>query len=114
MTTRSLRLIVNGKVARSQALRVAVARQRELEHRVEVRVTWESGDARRFASEVSDAEVVVAAGGDGTVNEVVHGLMALPADARPALGVVPPGTANDFARRCGIPCDPGKALALCV
>jgi lipid kinase YegS len=114
MAMKSLRLVVNGKVASSEALRAAVGRQRGLGHRVEVRVTWEAGDARRFASEPGEAEVVVAAGGDGTVNEVVHGLMTLPMEARPALGVVPLGTANDFARGCGIPRDPDGALALCV
>jgi lipid kinase YegS len=113
MAARSLRLIVNGKVAGTPALRAAVGRQRQLGHRVEVRVTWEGGDARRFAAEPGDADVLVAAGGDGTVNEVVQGLLTLPAEARPALAVVPLGTANDFARGCGIPRDPGEALALC-
>jgi len=45
---------------------------------------------------------------------VVHGLMDLPQAARPVLGVVPLGTANDFATGCGIPLDPEKALALCM
>ena len=58
--------------------------------------------------------MVVAVGGDGTVNEVLHGLMTLPTEARPALAVIPLGTANDFARGCGIPLDPSQALALCV
>jgi YegS/Rv2252/BmrU family lipid kinase len=40
--------------------------------------------------------------------------MTLPTDARPALAVIPLGTANDFARGCGIPRDPSQALALCV
>jgi lipid kinase YegS len=59
-------------------------------------------------------EVLIAAGGDGTLNEVVHGLMDLAMDARPALGVVPLGTANDFATGCGIQRDPENALALCM
>jgi lipid kinase YegS len=59
-------------------------------------------------------DLLIAAGGDGTLNEVVHGLMELPMAARPALGVVPQGTANDFATGCGIPRDPEEALALCM
>ncbi|PYI99001.1 MAG: lipid kinase YegS, partial [Verrucomicrobia bacterium] len=50
----------------------------------------------------------------GTLNEVVHGLMDLSTAARPAVGVVPLGTANDFATACGIPHDPEEALALCM
>jgi len=48
------------------------------------------------------------------LNEVVHGLMDLSTVARPALGVVPLGTANDFAIGCGIPGDAEQALALCT
>jgi lipid kinase YegS len=114
ITKKFLRLVVNGKVANNEALRAAVAQQRGLGHRVEVQVTWEGGDARRFASQPGEADVVVAVGGDGTVNEVLHGLMTLPTEARPALGVIPLGTANDFARGCGIPLDPSHALALCL
>jgi diacylglycerol kinase family enzyme len=91
-----------------------VAQQRGLGHRVEVYVTWERGDARRFSSQPEEADMVVAVGGDGTVNEVLHGLMTLPAEARPALALIPLGTANDFARGCGIPFNPSQALALCV
>jgi diacylglycerol kinase family enzyme len=114
MAKKFLRLAVNGKVAKNEALRAAVARQRGLGHRVEVHVTWEGGDARRFASQPEEADVVVAVGGDGTVNEVLYGLMTLRTEARPALAVIPLGTANDFARGCGIPLDPSQALALCV
>jgi YegS/Rv2252/BmrU family lipid kinase len=108
------RLILNGKVAGSDVLRAAVAWQRALRHRIEVRVTWERDDARRFASEAGEVDLVVAAGGDGTLNEVVHGLMDLSEAIRPILGIVPLGTANDFAIGCGIPRDPRKALALCM
>jgi diacylglycerol kinase (ATP) len=47
-------------------------------------------------------ELVVAAGGDGTVHEVVNGLMQVPADTRPRLGVVPLGSGNDFAHSIGM------------
>jgi len=112
--SRKVQLILNGKVAGNDALQSAVAGQRGAGHRVEVRVTQEKGDARRFVSEAGEVDLLIAAGGDGTLNEVVHGLMDLSSAARPVLGVVPLGTANDFATGCGIPREPQKALALCM
>jgi lipid kinase YegS len=111
---RKVQLILNGKVPANDALRNAIAQQRAAGHRINVRVTREKGDARRFAAEAGEADLLIAAGGDGTLNEVVHGLMDLSKAARPVLGVVPLGTANDFAVGCGIPPDPEKALALCL
>ena len=55
-------------------------------------------------------DLVMALGGDGTVHEVVNGLMQVPQGNRPALGIVPLGSGNDFANILGIPADPGKAL----
>jgi lipid kinase YegS len=112
--SRRVQLILNGKVAGNDALRAAVVGQREVGHRIEVRVTRQKGDARRFVSEAGEVDLLIAAGGDGTLNEVVHGLMDLSMAARPVLGVVPLGTANDFATGCGVPRDPEKALALCM
>ena len=59
------------------------------------------GDARRIAAEaVSDGmEVLIAAGGDGTLNEVVNGI----GDSPVTLGVLPVGTMNVFAAEMGIP-----------
>jgi len=111
---RKVLLILNGKVAGDDALRTAVVRQRAAGHSIQLRVTSEKGDARRFVSEAGDVDLLIAAGGDGTLNEVVHGLMDLPVAARPVLGVVPLGTANDFATGCRIPRDPEKALELCL
>ena len=112
--TKRVRLILNGKVAGNDVLRRAVARQRAAGHRIEVRVTWEKDDARRFVSEAGKVDLLIAAGGDGTLNEVLHGLMDLSEATRPILGIVPLGTANDFASGCGIPRDPTEALALCM
>jgi lipid kinase YegS len=111
---RKVQLILNGKAAGSDTLRAAVTRQQAIGHTIEVRVTSEKGDARRFASETGEVELLIAAGGDGTLNEVVHGLMDLPEAARSVLGIVPLGTANDFATGCGIARDPEQALALCL
>lgn len=54
--------------------------------------------------------LVVAVGGDGTVHEVVNGLMQVPAEQRPHLGIVPLGSGNDFAHAIGMSSDPGIAL----
>jgi len=111
---RNVQLILNGKVAGNDALQTAVVRQRAIGHTIEVRVTSEKGDARRFVAEAGEVDLVIAAGGDGTLNEVIHAFMDLSEAARPVLGVVPLGTANDFATGCGIPRDPEQALALCI
>jgi lipid kinase YegS len=110
------RLILNGKVAGNPVVRAAVGALRGSGRVVEVRVTWEQGDAKRFTAEASadQFDLVVAGGGDGTVNEVVHGLMELPPERRPEFGIVPLGTANDFATGCGIPADPNQAFKLCA
>ncbi|EHT9927352.1 diacylglycerol kinase family protein, partial [Listeria monocytogenes] len=55
-------------------------------------------------------EVVIAAGGDGTVNEVVNGLMQV--DTPPKLGVLPVGTTNDYARALNFAKDPLEALRI--
>ena len=61
------------------------------------------GDAALAAVEASrrDFDLIIAAGGDGTINEVVSGLAGL--ESRPPLGILPLGTTNDLARALGIP-----------
>ncbi|OQX65356.1 MAG: hypothetical protein B5M51_00970 [Anaerolinea sp. 4484_236] len=59
-------------------------------------------------------DLVVALGGDGTVHEVVNGLMQVEAEKRPALGVVPIGSGNDFAYANGIPESANQAMALAL
>jgi len=48
-------------------------------------------------------QVVAALGGDGTVHEVVNGLMSVPTERRPLLAAVPIGSGNDFCRNVGVP-----------
>jgi diacylglycerol kinase (ATP) len=100
--------------AKLDELRGAVAALRSDGHRVRVRLTFEAGDARRCArgAALRGADVVVAAGGDGTLNEVVNGLVA--AGGETALAVVPLGTANDFARMLELPEDTGECLRCLV
>jgi diacylglycerol kinase (ATP) len=65
--------------------------------------------AKQAAEEGYD--IVVAMGGDGTVHEVMNGLMQVPADKRPIMGVVPIGSGNDFAYSMGITTKSAQALA---
>jgi lipid kinase YegS len=57
---------------------------------------------------------VIAGGGDGSVNEVANGLMAVGESRRPSMGILPLGTANDFATACRIPVDMTEGLRLAL
>lgn len=77
---------------------------------VELRLTKEAGDARQHAREAvaQQVNVVIAAGGDGTINEVIQEL----AGSETALGVLPFGTVNVWAREMNIPLDSAGACAV--
>lgn len=109
-------LILNGKSAGDDGARAAVAELRDAGVTLQVRVTWETGDANRYVDEAiqAGADIVIAAGGDGTLSEVATALAHrdADADALPSLGVLPLGTANDFATAAGIPADAAAALRL--
>lgn len=68
----------------------------------ELRLTTAPGDATRWARDAGDYDTILVLGGDGIVHEAVCGLMALPRHDRPALGVLPEGSGNDYARTLGI------------
>lgn len=69
------------------------------------------GEAVSLARKASaDHNVVVAVGGDGTVNEVINGLI----DTSATLGIIPAGTGNGFAREFGIPLHPREACKILI
>jgi YegS/Rv2252/BmrU family lipid kinase len=67
--------------------------------------TKEAGHATRIAAQCAGRDCVIAVGGDGTVHEVLNGLMAIPPESRPALGLLPTGSGNDTRRTLGVPTD---------
>ncbi len=73
----------------------------------DVKLTEAPGHAIDLVKQAGDAGVstLVCAGGDGTVNEVVNGLMAIEDSRRPALAIIPCGTGTDFARGLNLPRD---------
>jgi len=77
-----------------------------------LKLTGAPGDARRLAAEAikEGFETIVAAGGDGTVNEVLNGFADAPEGfQRARLGVLPLGTVNVFARELGMPAKVSQA-----
>lgn len=109
---RTFDLVIHGARADDPGLRAAAEWARTIGHRIRAHVTWEAGDARRFAAAAAQrgTDAVLAVGGDGTVNEVVNGLTGTDVP----LGILPVGTANDFARQAGIPQDPRAAMELVI
>lgn len=76
--------------------------------------TAAAGDARRLAAEAiaEGCDTIIAAGGDGTINEVLNGIGDAKAFNRVRLGVLPLGTVNVFARELKIPTNPARAWKL--
>ena len=73
-------------------------------YEITVRPTQKRGDATdTVIRQGSQYDRVVCCGGDGTLNETVQGLLALPEDQRPVLGYIPAGTTNDFSRTLKLP-----------
>ena len=109
-------LILNGKSADNLPLRDVIAELRDEGVEIHVRVTWEKGDAQRYVDEARQLGVatVIAGGGDGTINEVSTALIQSQGGNIPALGILPLGTANDFATSVGIPDALDKALKLAI
>ncbi len=103
-------LLVVNSFASSVTARNTVVVQRELSHGHDVTVveTNRRGHATRFAQDAANRgiDVVIGFGGDGTLNEVATGI----AGTDTALGVLPGGSTNVFARTIGLPNDPIAAV----
>jgi YegS/Rv2252/BmrU family lipid kinase len=77
---------------------------------------WSSTEYPTHATELAEEaakqgyDIIAAVGGDGTVHEVVNGLMRIPKETRPLLGIVPIGSGNDFGSSVGILDDTEAAM----
>lgn len=111
MTRRAI-LILHGKQALNEDVREAVTRKRREGWEIDVRLTWEGGDAQRLVSEALAAghSQIIAGGGDGTLRDITEALANADTDAE--LTIMPLGTANDFARAAGVPLEPDAAIDL--
>ena len=78
--------------------------------------SWSATEYPTHATELAEEaaregyEIVAALGGDGTVHEVINGLMRIPKEQRPALAAVPIGSGNDFCSNVGIPQEIERAM----
>lgn len=110
---KKLLFIVNpaaGKRRSTAPLFDAIARFSQAGYLVRLFITTTGGDAYQAAAQAAhDYDLVVCAGGDGTLNEVISGLMTL--DKRPDLGYLPHGSTNDFAASLRIPANPSLAAS---
>lgn len=112
MAERKALLILHGKQATNEEVRAAVGDLRERGWQLDVRLTWEAGDAQRLVGEALAAGYphVVAGGGDGTLRDVAEALAQ--GQGQASLVLLPLGTANDFAKAATVPLEPAAALAL--
>jgi len=108
---RSTCIILNPSAGGVRNLDEIVARLGRLPD-AEIRLTNKRGSAARFARTAlrKGRELIIAAGGDGTLNEVINGIGEDAGAA--AVGLIPLGTGNDFARSIGVPTDLEAAIDL--
>ncbi len=118
-----LKLIVNPASDRGRTAEIGEALQALLHERVAAAsgkgqpydldwvLTEQPGHASALAEQAARAgfDIIVAVGGDGTVHEVINGLMRIEVDKRPALGIIPVGTGNDFAHNLGLSLDQSES-----
>ena len=116
MTHRKLLFIVNPRAGRSKSrspLFDAISVFSEAGYLTSLHKTSAPGDASVTAArEGEEYDLIVAAGGDGTLNEVITGLMRL--EKRPPLGYLPQGSTNDFAASLQISGNPVTAARAIV
>lgn len=108
-------LIVNPAAKSGYAAQLVEPVLKELgQQDITIHTTTQPGDAERFAFEscTPDIQAIIVLGGDGTVQEVVNGILKQPETNRPPLAIIPCGSGNDSARMAKLPLDARQAAAL--
>ncbi len=113
---KKMMLIVNPRSGKGQG-RAAVGEIayvfRQYGYAPTVYITSRPGEASEFAAEFgADYPLVSCVGGDGTLSEVLDGLMRIPEERRPVIGYMPMGTANDIAASLRLSKKPGEAAEI--
>lgn len=115
---KTLMLIVNPASGKGQAKKIlgsVLSIFRNKGYASTVYLTTERGQATGFAREYGGKyELLVCVGGDGTLSEVIEGLMQIERSSRPAVGYIPMGTANDIATSLSLPKIPESAAEVAV
>ena len=112
--SRRVKLIFNPHADRGRAWDIASSLQTIIEHHGGA--SWASSEYPTHATELAEQaalegyDVIAALGGDGTVHEIVNGLMRVPAENRPTLAAVPLGSGNDFSSNVGVEQDVDIAM----
>lgn len=93
----------NGNGAAMAEKAASILRSELGDEHLSVAFTAEPKHASHLAASSEGFSTVITLGGDGAVHEVANGLMWRSASSRPALGVIPAGSGNDYAKSLGIP-----------
>ncbi|TGE32058.1 YegS/Rv2252/BmrU family lipid kinase [Desulfosporosinus sp. Sb-LF] len=106
MKSKRLRLVYNpyaGRRKLTTQLDTVLRIFQESGHEVCVHRACSPEDIEQVASQSTDVDRLVIAGGDGSIHQAVNGLLQIPAEQRPTLGILPVGTANDLAYALRLP-----------
>jgi YegS/Rv2252/BmrU family lipid kinase len=112
--TRRIKLIFNPHAYKGRAWNMASWLQSVVDQ--QGGASWSATEYPSHAEELAQSaaeagfDVIAALGGDGTVHEVVNGLMQVPRESRPMLAAVPLGSGNDFCSNFGIEANPEIAI----
>ena len=109
-------IIINPVAGDGRALRVLPELVRGLSEKghvcIAMTTTGKGSATESVINYGAGCDTVICSGGDGTANEVIRGLMELPAEKRPVFGFIPCGSTNDFATTLGMPKLPSNAVKM--